>query len=105
MHLLIHGTRIGQLTSPKAKATVELIARNSAGRDYGKVNQIKAYVGHLHNSQTETQGAHLEIIRLPTAAETDDYAQSLGFFHQPSARSFRLDEAGDIEVEKRVRFR
>jgi hypothetical protein len=105
MHLLIHGTRIGQLTSPKAKATVELIARNSAGRDYSKVNQIKAYVGHLHNSQTETQGAHLEIIRLPAAAETDDYAQSLGFFHQPGARLFRLDEAGDIEVEKRVRFR
>jgi hypothetical protein len=105
MHLLLHGTKIGQLTSPKAKATVELIARNSAGRDYAKVNQIKAYVGHLHNSQTETQGAHLEMIRLPAAAETDDYAQSLGFFHQPGARLFRLDQTGDIEVEKRVRFR
>lgn len=104
MHLIIHGTKIGQLTAPKAKSMIELIARNSAGDDFQKVKRIKAYVGHLHNSQGETHGAHLELIRLPAVAETDDYAQSLGFFHRPGARAFRLDEDGDIDTEKRISF-
>jgi len=36
--------------------------------------------------------------------ETNNYTKSRGLFHQPGARLFRLDESGDIEVEKRVKF-
>jgi hypothetical protein len=37
------------------------------------------------------------------SSETNHYAKSRDLFHQPGAHLFRLDESGDIEVEKRVR--
>jgi hypothetical protein len=104
MHLLLHGSKLGQLTSPKVKSTVEIIARQSAGKEYLRAQKIKVYVGHLHSSQVETQGGHMELIRLPAVANTDDYAQSLGYYSIPGARIFRLDEHGDIDIEKRLNW-
>lgn len=103
MHLITHGSRIASLAY-KAKAAFEVMAREAAGDDFGKVKAVKAYCAHLHSPEVKTQGRHMEIIRLPAMAETDDYAQSLYFIHTPEARLFRLAEDGEIDLEKRLRF-
>lgn len=103
LHLLTHGKGIGAL-SHKAKASFEVIAREVAQDDYFKVRKMKMYFGHLHNPAVERQGRHMELIRLPSLAEPDDYAQSLYFVHDPEARVFRLAADGDIESERRLFF-
>lgn len=104
LHVLTHGKRISSSISHKAKASFEVIARETAGEDYWDIKKIKVYFGHLHNPAVERQGRHMELIRLPSLAEPDQFAQSLYFSHDPEARAFRLDQSGDIELEYRLNF-
>jgi hypothetical protein len=99
LHMFAHGEYLRSF-STRDKAQAEVMLREGAGDDYHGKKHLYLYVGHLHSEKVETNGRHLKMVRLPAACESDDYAQGLGFIHEPGARIFVLGDDGRIDQEK-----
>lgn len=102
LHVFDHGYRVGSLSGWKAKAQAEVVAREIAGHDrFRQATSIVVYSGHLHSFEAGSNGAHLELWRLPSLAEVDDYASDLRYSGSPAAYAFRLNERGAIGAIQR----
>lgn len=100
LHVLDHGYGVGKLTGWKAKAQAEVVAREIGGADFHGADMIYTYVGHLHEDEKGSHGAHLQLRRLPSLGESDDYETGLRYASTPTAHLFRLNERGLIDTEK-----
>lgn len=96
LHVLDHGYAMGSLTGWKARAQAELVAREVGAEDYHGCEQVYTYVGHRHELEVGSHGAHLRMIRLPSLGESDDYETGLRYASTPAAHLFRLDGEGRI---------
>lgn len=93
-HVLLHGTKLGKLSAPNTKVKIDVMIHEVV--DDPRVRSFVTYVGHLHEVEVATHGRKNLMKRLPAAAPTDEYGQSLYFSHVPAAECFRLDARGRI---------
>lgn len=104
LHVLDHGKGIGRsLSSWKALAQAEVVAREAAGQDYHGATSIYCYSGHYHERQVSASGRHLEMIRLPALCPADDFETDHRYAQDPQARLFILDDRGR-NVDEHVIF-
>lgn len=101
LHVFDHGEGFERLND-KQFAKVDIVARRMGGKDFAKAKKVYFYVGHTHHKENKEHGAHLEIIRVPTWAHSNDYEESLMHDTDPTGLFLRLDARGRIEAEDRV---
>jgi hypothetical protein len=102
--VLDHGKGINVLTGWKAKASLDVVARQVAGNDYFKARRIYYFVGHLHELQTASHGDHAKLIRLPSFGESDEYETSLRYASEPVAHLYAHDTQGRIVGDEWIYF-
>ena len=102
--VLDHGKGINALTGWKAKASLDVVARQVAGNDYFKARRIYYFVGHLHELQTASHGDHAKLIRLPSFGESDEYETSLRYASEPVAHLYAHDTQGRIVGDEWIYF-
>lgn len=104
IHFLDHGKGIATLSSPSSKrAAWAAIDRVVTREDKNRVLRYYFYCGHLHHRESSEEGS-MELIRVPSLAEPDDYEEMLRVGSRPAAVAYRLDSKGNIEDEHRVYF-
>lgn len=103
LHLLDHGEEFMKL-GPQQFASVDTIARVVGGRDFFRARKIVAWVGHTHHLEMKSNNAHMEIIRCPSFAHSNEHEEGLGFFNLPQSLGVRLDANGDIRTMERIRL-
>lgn len=104
LHILDHGRGVSSLNTWRAKSQAEVVAREVAGEDYVGVRNIYYYVGHLHEFQVGSHGKHMELQRLPSFGESDEYETSLRYASRPAAHLYRFDDLGRIACQDRFYF-
>jgi hypothetical protein len=102
--VLDHGKGINALTGWKAKASLDVVARQVAGNDYFKARRIYYFVGHLHELQAASHGDHAKLIRLPSFGESDEYESSLRYASEPVAHLYAHDTQGRIVGDEWIYF-
>lgn len=98
--VLDHGKGVNALTGWKAKANLDVVARETAGDDYFRARKIYYFVGHLHELQAASHGGHAKLIRLPSFGEADEYETSLRYASEPVAHLFAHDALGRIIADE-----
>jgi len=103
MHVFDHGEGFERLAWQQF-SQAELIARMTGRRDFFRVQRIYLYVGHTHHLEMKAHAAHLEIVRVPHAAHTNEYEEGKMHAGEPQGVFFRLDAAGRMKTMERVYF-
>lgn len=103
MHVFDHGVGFERLAWQQF-SQAELIARMTGRADFGRVRRIYLYVGHTHHLEMKAHAAHLEIVRLPHPAHTNDYEEGKMHAGEPQGAFFRLDNEGRMRSMERVYF-
>lgn len=104
-HVLDHGYKLKDVDSRSTKDMISEAVHNILPIEVQqRVRFIVYYIGHLHERSVGEASGRMEIIRLPSFGETDDFSQMLYFSESPRGFVYRLNEDGYISGEERIYF-
>lgn len=99
-----HGYGLSSVSTPGTQLKAwNVIQRTLSTDDTNGVERYYYMIGHLHHHEV-SETVRMELIRVPSIAEPDDYEERLRVGSDPFGIAYRLDANGYIEDPHNVRL-